>query len=370
MRAKIDFNTVAAVCPGDHVAEVIPINEEPELLATNGEHFPWDDIRLPRFVTPVRYDIQLTPNLTSKWVMGIEKLIFTVKEETNFIVFHAKNITITSRTIRQRLNVQKMLEYPHREQIYLETDDYMIPGVSYAVRLKFQYKLSDQLEGFYLSRYKDAKGEERVLATSHFEPTYARRAFPCFDEPDLKAKFLVTIIHDPELVAFFNTPKAVSEVRSVPSQLIRDEFEETVEMSTYLVAFVVCDFVAISQMSGKGVNVSVIAAEDKIGQAGFALDSAVAIMDYYHDFFGVPYPLPKQGPNFVYKYSDGYLRFTWCYTRRLDCYSRFRRRRHGELGPDHLPRDFSALFGGGDERRRQAVDRHRRRARARPPVVR
>ena len=76
---------------------------------------------------------------------------------------------------------------------------------------------------------------------------------------------------------------------------VREEFTETVDMSTYLVAFVVCDFVSISKSSQRGVNVSVIASEDKIGQAGFALDSAADIMDFYHDFFGVPYPLPKQG---------------------------------------------------------------------------
>ena len=54
-----------------------------------------------------------------------------------------------------------MLEFPYREQIYLETDEYMTPGVSYAIRLKFQYKLSQHLEGFYLSRYKDKEGQER-----------------------------------------------------------------------------------------------------------------------------------------------------------------------------------------------------------------
>lgn len=268
--------------------------DEEDLLATNGEPFPWDDIRLPSFIQPVRYDIELTPNLTTLWVKGIEKLIFTVSEETNFIVFHSKNITITSRTINERLKVEQMLEYPRREQVYLETDEYMVPGVTYAIRLKFQYKLSHHLEGFYLSEYVDGQGQKRRIASSHFEPTYARRAFPCFDEPHLKARFLMTITHDRDMVAFFNTPKNVEDdVRGKPNQ-IRDEFEESVEMSTYLVAFVVCDFETVSQMSGKKINVSVIAAKDKISQAGFALRAATQLMDYYDQFFGVPYPLKKQ----------------------------------------------------------------------------
>lgn len=145
----------------EEIPEVEVPSDEPELIATNGEEFPWDDIRLPSFITPIRYDIELTPNLTTHWVKGIEKLIFTVKEETNFIVFHSKNITITSRTMNERLNVERMLEYPFREQIYLETDEYMVPGVSYAIRLKFQYKLSKHLEGFYLSRYKNEAGQHR-----------------------------------------------------------------------------------------------------------------------------------------------------------------------------------------------------------------
>ena len=104
----------------------LPTPKEPPLLATNGDAFPWDDIRLPAFIVPIRYDIELTPNLTTGWVKGIEKLIFRVTEESNFIVFHSKNITITSRTINERLNVERMLEFPHREQVIL---------IYYAVKL-------------------------------------------------------------------------------------------------------------------------------------------------------------------------------------------------------------------------------------------
>ena len=65
-------------------------------------------------------------------------------------------------------------------------------------------------------------------------------------------------------------------------------------MSTYLVAFVVCDFVTVSKVSQKNVNVSVIAPKDKIAQADFALQASTKIMDFYDDFFGVAYPLEKQ----------------------------------------------------------------------------
>jgi len=132
-----------------------------------------------------------------------------------------------------------------------------------------KYMLSEHLEGFYVSTYKTKSGEERKLATSHFEPTYARKAFPCFDEPDLKAKFLMTLIHDADKEAFFNTPKKQGQLVHNKPEHVRDEFEETVNMSTYLVAFVVCDFEVISAVTTKGINVSVIASTDKISQVTF-----------------------------------------------------------------------------------------------------
>jgi hypothetical protein len=110
--------------------------------------------RLPIFIRPVSYDLELTPNLTTRAVKGIIKLIFEVTEETYFIVFHIKNINITSKTINEKLRVSRLLEYPAREQMYLETNSPMLPGKNFSVRLKFEYNLTRGLEGFYLSSYK------------------------------------------------------------------------------------------------------------------------------------------------------------------------------------------------------------------------
>jgi len=271
------------------------VENKPDIpIATNGEVFPWNDVRLPIFVRPLSYDLELTPNLTTLAVKGIIKLIFQVTEETDFIIFHSKNISITSKTINEKLRVQRMLEYPERDQIYLETHQPMKPGRTYSIRLKFAYNLTEALEGFYLSTYKDKSGQYRNLATTHFEPTSARRGFPCFDEPQLKAKFLVTITHDRNLKSFFNMPiKEQTPVRGKDDQ-IRTEFEESQLMSTYLVAFVICDFELIKSNTKSNITIRVIAAKDKIDQAKFALDQATKITENYEKFFGIPYPLPKQ----------------------------------------------------------------------------
>jgi len=269
--------------------------EEPHVpMASNGEVFPWDDVRLPIFIRPISYDLELTPNLTTLAVKGIIKLIFQVREETDFIIFHSKNISITSKTINEKLKVQRLLEYEERDQVYLETNQPMKPGKTYSIRLKFLYNLTAGLQGFYLSTYKDKNGNERRLATTHFEPTAARQAFPCFDEPQLKAKFLVTITHDADLKSFFNMPvKETSPVRGKLDQ-IRTEFEESREMSTYLVAFVICDFDYIENQTSSNITIRVITPPEKLDQATFALEQATLITENYERYFGVPYPLPKQ----------------------------------------------------------------------------
>jgi len=92
------------------------------------------------------------------------------------------------------------------------------------------------------------------LATTHFEPTDARAAFPCFDEPHLKANFTMSLVRDPHQIALFNTEKIGEE--SFKNGLLRvDHFATTVKMSTYLVAFVVCDFAKKSKQTKSGIQV-------------------------------------------------------------------------------------------------------------------
>lgn len=78
-------------------------------------------------------------------------------------------------------------------------------------------------------------------------------------------------------------------------------------MSTYLVAFVICDYESVSNKTTKGVEVSIYTPPGLLSQANFALQSAVQVMDYYDEFFGVPYPLPKQG---IFK-TRTYFQILW-----------------------------------------------------------
>ncbi|XP_011878756.1 PREDICTED: endoplasmic reticulum aminopeptidase 1-like isoform X2 [Vollenhovia emeryi] len=276
----------------------------------NGEVFPWDNIRLPAFAHPTRYNITMHPNLTTLEFRGRVTIEFYVDEETKFIVFHSKNLTIKEQIVKDGqgdfLKISKLLEYPKREQLYLELEDTSFRKKNnYTLFLSFNSTLnSTELKGFYFSSYTTPEGDYRYLATTRFEPTYARMAFPCFDEPQFKAKFKISIYRDRFHIALCNMPAINTEEAGfyLGTNLLRDDFQESVDMSTYLVAFVVCDFKRVFELTKRNTSVSVYATSHMLPHMKYAMTTAARIMDYFESFFGIPYPLPKQDiiaiPNF------------------------------------------------------------------------
>ncbi|XP_050424604.1 endoplasmic reticulum aminopeptidase 1-like [Adelges cooleyi] len=271
-------------------------------IATNGDIFPWNNVRLPTFARPYSYHIKIHPNLTSLDVKGQVQINFRLTHDTDYIVFHSKNLTLVDKHVMNadnheiRFEVSRTLEYSAGQQILLEFEDTLSAELNYTLLIRYTTRLSKELEGFYLSSYTTGRGERRYLATTHFEPTYARSAFPCFDEPQFKARFRMSILRNRFHIALFNMPikESVDDGLYMGVGLMRDDFEESVEMSTYLVAFVVCDYQYVHAQTAQGVAVRVYAPPDLLSQTTFALNTATQVMDHYTEFFGVPYPLPKQ----------------------------------------------------------------------------
>ncbi|XP_035235118.1 endoplasmic reticulum aminopeptidase 1b [Anguilla anguilla] len=264
-------------------------------LATNGQPFPWRKMRLPETVLPLYYDLFIHPNLTTLDFTGTIHIQLEVLEDTSVIILHSKDLRISKAALLEssRILPLQVLEYPAFQQVALQADGVTLTrGSRCAVYLEFAANLSESFHGLYKSTYRTSEGEVRVMASTQFEATSARAAFPCFDEPAFKANFSIRICREARHISLSNMPKV--KTVELSNGLLEDYFDVSVKMSTYLVAFIVSDFVSVSKMSQHGVKISVYTVPEKIDQAEFALNAAVKLLDFYDDYFDIPYPLPKQ----------------------------------------------------------------------------
>ncbi|XP_025243059.1 endoplasmic reticulum aminopeptidase 2 isoform X1 [Theropithecus gelada] len=268
-------------------------------VASNGEPFPWQELRLPNVVIPLHYDLFVHPNLTSLDFVASEKIEVLVSNATQFIILHSKDLEITNATLQSEEDSRymksgkelKVLSYPAHQQIALLVPEKLTPHLKYYVAIDFQAKLADGFKGFYKSTYRTLGGETRILAVTDFEPTQARMAFPCFDEPLFKANFSIKIRRESRHTALSNMPKV--KTIELEGGLLEDHFETTVKMSTYLVAYIVCDFHSVSGITSSGVKVSIYASPDKRNQTHYALQASLKLLDFYEKYFDINYPLPK-----------------------------------------------------------------------------
>ncbi|KAF6356856.1 endoplasmic reticulum aminopeptidase 1 [Rhinolophus ferrumequinum] len=267
--------------------------------ASDGTPFPWNKMRLPEHIIPGHYDLMIHANLTTLTFKGTTAIEITASQPTSAIILHSNHLQISKATLKKGTGERqppeeplRVLEYPPHEQIALLAPEPLVVGLPYTIVIEYTGNLSETFHGFYKSTYRTKEGEERILASTQFEPVAARMAFPCFDEPAFKASFLIKIRREPRHLAISNMPLVKSV--TVAEGLIEDHFDVTVKMSTYLVAFIISDFKSISKMTKSGVKVSVYAVPDKINQANYALDAAVTLLEFYEDYFSIPYPLPKQ----------------------------------------------------------------------------
>uniref|UniRef100_A0A8C2H0G8 Aminopeptidase n=1 Tax=Cyprinus carpio TaxID=7962 RepID=A0A8C2H0G8_CYPCA len=268
-----------------------------ENLATNGLPFPWSKVRLPSYIVPVHYHLLIHPNLTTLRFNGSVKIEIDVKNNTNWVVLHSKNLKIFTATVLDEHEahlsdkVLSVLEYPSHEQIAIFSPKILTSGEKYFLYLEFGAPLSDGFYGFYKSTYKTKAGETRVLASTHFEPTSARMALPCFDEPIFKANYTVRIRRGPSHIALSNMP--LEQTVEIGNGLFEDQFEVSVRMSSYLLAFIVCDFRSVSGMTATGINITIYAVPEKWHQTHYALEAALRLLEFYEQYFNILYPLPK-----------------------------------------------------------------------------
>ncbi|XP_076247540.1 suppressor of ER stress-induced death isoform X2 [Calliopsis andreniformis] len=261
------------------------------------------DVRLPRSVVPDTYELRLIPfiwegNFTFN---GEVKILVNVTEDTKNVTLHAvdMNIDESFTNIREysatsdkhrAIGIIEQKNDTERQFHVIKTSNTLRKGMRYVVHLKFVGYLNDYLQGFYRSSYI-VGSQKRWIATTQFQPTNARRAFPCFDEPAFKAIFQISIARPRNMTSISNMPRKGEPipVTGLPSYLW-DHYEPSVPMSTYLVAFIVSDFESLKSESG---NFRVWARSEAIEQARYCLKIGPNILNYYEDYFNIKFPLPK-----------------------------------------------------------------------------
>jgi aminopeptidase N len=255
--------------------------------------------RLPRTVRPRRYDLTLEPDLDTATFAGEETIEVEVVEPTAEIVLNAAEIEVDEASVElpgdggdaKPATITLSLD-EEAERLTLRLDQELPVGPA-IVHLRFRGVLNDKLQGFYRSTFTDEAGDERVLATTQMEATDARRAFPCWDEPDAKAVFAVTLVVPEDLLAISNAAELSRQPIPNKAGKVAVRFADTMPMSTYLVAFVVGPLVATEPVLVDGKPLRVVCPVGKEHLAGYALEVGAFALRYFSDWFGIVYPGDK-----------------------------------------------------------------------------
>jgi puromycin-sensitive aminopeptidase len=251
-------------------------------------------VRLPAHVIPERYRIMLKPDLETFTFRGEETIYFHLTKASKQIILHAKDLKIHGAEVEAKRKGQKdiwaaKISYNKKTETVTLTFPKIISSGKHELKLSFSGVLNDLLRGFYRSKYEH-QGKEKYLATTQFEATDARRAFPCFDEPAQKAVFDVTLLVPQHMAAISNTIE--TEVQHHDNGYKVVKFAPTPKMSTYLLAFIVGDLEFIEGKTRDGALVRVFTTPGKKHQAKFALEVGIKTLEFFNKWFDIPYPLP------------------------------------------------------------------------------
>ncbi|KAK5894007.1 hypothetical protein CesoFtcFv8_010744 [Champsocephalus esox] len=267
---------------------------------------PWDKYRLPKSLLPQQYNVTLWPRLlpdpTGLYIFTGETTVeFKCVEDTDLILIHSNKLNYSDSA--HLTSVDSGVEAPsiksrflqiETQYLVLQLDGKLVKDHMYQLHTKFTGELADDLGGFYRSEYYE-DGVKKVVATTQMQPTDARKAFPCFDEPAMKAVFHITLIHDIGTVALSNgEQKETSSVVIEGQHVQKTAFGPTEKMSTYLLAFIVSDFAQINNTIDD-VLIRIFARKPAIdaGQGQYALNKTGPILKFFEGYYSSKYPLPK-----------------------------------------------------------------------------
>jgi puromycin-sensitive aminopeptidase len=273
--------------------------------------------RLSRTVTPSHYDLVLTPDLAAATFTGVVAITLDVAEAVSEITLNALDLEIYSAILTGPDDVRRA----GRAEIQVEAQravlrfDEPIPADDgYRLELEFAGILNDKLHGFYRSSFTDDDGHEHVIATTQFEPADARRAFPCWDEPDFKATFSVILVVDEALTAISNGDIEHSEAIEGGAKRVR--FATTMVMSTYLLAFIVGPFDLTEPADVDGVPLRIATPPGRSQLTPYATEVGTHALHFLATYFDLPYPSDKIDHVAIPDFAFGAMENLGCVTYR------------------------------------------------------
>ncbi|CAF1136039.1 unnamed protein product [Adineta steineri] len=252
--------------------------------------------RLPRTIVPTHYDVIIRPHLDTFKFNGDVTIHIQIKEPTDKVILYAIEIEVDHAKIKSNPNDEQQgkIDYDKEgERITVNFDKKLEKG-DYQLLLKFVGEINNRMLGFYRTKYTVPDSDEvRYGASTQFEPADCRRAFPCWDEPNFKATFDITLITPKNLCAISNMPIKSENKYTDDKEWKVTKFERTPIMSTYLVAFVVGEYDYLETNDSNGVSMKVYTPVGKKEHGQFALDIAAKILPFYADYFNIKYPIAK-----------------------------------------------------------------------------
>ncbi|XP_011860075.1 PREDICTED: puromycin-sensitive aminopeptidase-like protein isoform X2 [Vollenhovia emeryi] len=274
-----------------------------------------NQFRLSNYVVPIHYDVKLIPHIVDSnfTTNGETSIDIEVREPTNTIALHAVKLAIDeslTKITRKGVDdenskseyVPKQHEYNEQTQILTLRFEESLDVGTYTLHINFIGVILPHTEphGFYKSFYIDDKGNKVWLAVTHFQPTSARQAFPCWDEPAIKATFKFSIKHYPNYTALSNMPSTRSEIDAADGKLWT-YFETTPIMSTNLLGFVIADYDYVSNLDG---TIKIWGPRHLLSHAAYSLDIIEKATQELEKFINSTYRVPKMDHVSVPHYSS------------------------------------------------------------------
>ena len=268
--------------------------------------------KLPKEVVPEEYAVRIAPNVQKQTFEGSETIKLNVRQPVRELVLNSPNIEIASASVDDKPLPKSAIALDAKDQtLKLSLGNELSTG-THTLALKFSGKINDAGFGLYRAPYQEYKtGAKKTMLGTQFEATDARRMFPCWDEPSFRARFQMTAAIPENWTAVSNMPVEKETKIAGGKEL---HFAMSPPMASYLNVLCAGELDMIEKRSS-GVQHRVVTTRGKSEMGRYALDSAAQIVEYYNDYFGVPFPLPKLDRD----RSAGRLR-----------------RRDGKLGRHHL----------------------------------